>query len=65
MKNQRDQGESEEEEREVGILNARRKLRARRDRGVEQLEGEVAWIRGEIKESRKELKRFLKGLEHE
>ena len=49
----------------VGMLNARRRLRARRGRGVEQLEDEVGRIRGEIKEARKELKRFLKGLEHE
>ena len=32
----------------VGMLNATRRLRARRGRGVEQLEDEVAWIRGEI-----------------
>ena len=49
----------------VGMLNARRRLRARRGKGVEQMEDEVAWIRGEIKEVRKELKRFLKGLERE
>ena len=48
----------------MGLLNARR-LRARRGRGVEQLEDEVGRIRGEIKEARKELKRFLKGLERE
>ena len=49
----------------VGMLNARRILRARRGRGVEQLEDEVGRIRGDIKEARKELKRFLKGLERE
>ena len=32
---------------------------------MEQLEDEVARIKGEIKEARKELKRFLKGLERE
>ena len=32
---------------------------------MEQLEDEVARIRGEIKETRQELKRFLKGLERE
>ena len=42
----------------VGMLNARRRLRARRGRGMEQLEDEEARIRGEIKEARKEL-RFL------
>ena len=49
----------------MGMLNARRKLRTRRGRGVKQLEDEVARIRGEIKEARKELKKFLKGLERE
>ena len=49
----------------VGMLKARRRLRARRGSSVEQLEDEVAWIRGEIKEARKELKRFLIGLERE
>ena len=49
----------------MGMLNARRRLRARRGRGVKQLEDEVARIRGEIKEARKELKRFLKSLERE
>ena len=52
----------------VGILNVRRKLRAMRGRVVEQLEYEMARnprIRGEIKETRKELKRFLKGLDRE
>ena len=49
----------------VGMLNARRRLTARRGRGVELLEDEVAMIRGEIKEARKVLKRFLKGLERE
>ena len=33
----------------VGILNARRRLRARRGRGVEQLEDEVGRIMGEIR----------------
>ena len=47
------------------MLNVRRRLRARRGRGVEQLENEVGRIRGEIKEARKELKRFLKWLERE
>ena len=46
------------------MLNARI-LRARRGRSLEQLEDEVARIRREIKEARKELKRFLKGLERE
>ena len=32
---------------------------------MEQLEDEVGRIRGEIKEARKELKRFLKGLVRE
>ena len=30
----------------MGLLNARRRLRARRGRGVEQLEDEVGRIRG-------------------
>ena len=47
----------------VGMLNARRRLRDRRGRGMEQLKDEVARIRGEINEARKELKIFLKGLE--
>ena len=37
----------------VGMLNARRRLRARRGRGLEQLEDGVAMIRGEVKEARK------------
>ena len=49
----------------VGMLNARRRLRARRSWGVEQLEDDVARIRREINQARKELKRFLKGLERE
>ena len=49
----------------MGLLNARRRLRARRGRGVEQLEDEVGRIRGEIKEASKELKRFLKELERD
>ena len=42
----------------MGMLNARRRLRARRGRGVD----EVARIRRKIKEARKESKIFLKGL---
>ena len=54
-----------ERNEKVEVLNARRRLRARRSRGVEQLEDEVARIRGEIKKAGKELKIFLKGLERE
>ena len=33
----------------AGLLNARRRLRARRGRGVEQLEDEVGRIRGRLR----------------
>ena len=49
----------------MGMLNVRSRLRARKGSGVEQLEDEVARVRGETKEARKELKKFLKGLERE
>ena len=37
----------------VGLLNARRRLRARRSRGVEQLEDEVGRIRGGLRKQGK------------
>ena len=41
--------------------NTRRKLRARKGRGIEQLEEEVGKVSGEFNE----MKRFLKGLKCE